>query len=120
MSIEKFRETSKTTPDKSESEDNSEMLLADGNCGWRACYGPSIEGAVDIQQRDEQLRQDMENFVPEGNWHPDPSKLRDWDSPSDWWFCHSKDLRLCVQLPDGRVVDRYQPNNSENNYYRGR
>jgi hypothetical protein len=114
MSIEKFEEKSQALKEDGES---GEILLADGNCGWRACYGVSQPAGTELQPRNSQIQEDMRNVEPEGNWHPDPQKMRDWDSPSDWWLCHSQDPNLCVLLPDGRVVDRYQPNNHENNFY---
>ena len=41
-----------------------EVLLVDGNCGWRACYGASPEAGNYIEQQDQQLRQYVQQ-VPE-------------------------------------------------------
>lgn len=36
------------------------IVVADGNCGWRACYGPAPRVGSDIQDADRRLRRDVD------------------------------------------------------------
>jgi len=96
---------------------NGGIILADGNCGWRACYGVTPGIGAELDRRDQQIHRDMENVQPQGYWQPDPSKLRRWDARPDWYQCHSDNPNMCVTLTDGRVVDKYNPNDPGNNFY---
>jgi hypothetical protein len=60
-----------------------EILLAQANCGWRACYGVSPNMGQLLQQRNDQIQSDMLNARPQGRWRPDPRKLRDWSDQFD-------------------------------------
>src|SRR5690349_13182368 len=77
------------TKEEHKSSLNGAIILADGDCGWRACYGVTPQIGAELDRRDQQIHRDMENVQPQGYWRPNPNQLRDWNSPSDWNQCHS-------------------------------
>ncbi len=50
---------------------------------WRAVYGVSGSVASELQNRSDQLQEDVQNVTPEGKWRPNSGNIRNWHSQFD-------------------------------------
>jgi hypothetical protein len=62
-----------------------EIILAQAtpNNGWRARYGVTPSIGRQLEQRNDQINDEMRHVGPQGQWRPDPRRLRDWRDPFD-------------------------------------